>query len=392
MLPGRFNQVTHLHSFPAFIQLYRYDLFQPHPKRFIPPITSLKNEAHKVKPIVFCTNSSYAPRNSHLVTAETSRQECDDLLLPLLSLTSLTIFVLLIFSPSLVSNSTLRPLQELLAELKPKHGRNPWLEKLRRLMVHCLAWLICIAVTTSCVIGIYYFSDFMHRVRINGLFSFLLSLTHMECLICDLSLLNLGKSETSCSPGSQPVGPARTGLPHQPAAAWPLQLCSLGGGLYVSFCAHIRWSQPVRVDVEHRNNVCLIFNLCCWCLLFLFCRNLMLKVSVLGVLCYHWLVRIATDRTDYIKVTRIKCISFNIWTDSYFLAVETNVLFYDNCAFCCHLLSAGRVLSVRSFIASSLWISSSLCWILCYASCCGGGFSLCNRLCIKLFWISFLNF
>lgn len=61
-------------------------------------------------------------------------------------------------------------------------------------------------------------------------------------------------------------------------------------------------------------------------LLFLFCRNLMLKVSVLGVLCYHWLSRIATNSTDYIKVTRMMHYFQNISTDALFLAVETSFL------------------------------------------------------------------
>lgn len=106
-------------------------------------------------------------------------------------------------------------------------------------------------------------------------------------------------------------------------------------------CAHTLVSSGTSKGTvaEHRNNVCLKFNPCCWCLLFLFCRNLMLNVSVLGVLCYHWLGRIATDRTDYIKVTWIKLYFFQ-HMNRCFLGVETNVLLYDNCL--CVLLPSSQ--------------------------------------------------
>lgn len=38
-------------------------------------------------------------------------------------------------------------------------------QKLSRLMVHGLAWAICIGSNTACVYAIYWFSDHMHKVR-----------------------------------------------------------------------------------------------------------------------------------------------------------------------------------------------------------------------------------
>lgn len=57
-------------------------------------------------------------------------------------------------------------LQELLAEVNHKDVKNTLCQKLWRLMVHGLAWAICIAVTAACVIGIYFLSHYMHKVRL----------------------------------------------------------------------------------------------------------------------------------------------------------------------------------------------------------------------------------
>ncbi|XP_013869463.1 transmembrane channel-like protein 6b [Austrofundulus limnaeus] len=148
-------------------------------------------------------------------------------------------------SIKLLSENICTQLKELLGELKPKHGRNPWLERLRRLMVHCLAWLMCVAVTTGCVIGIYYFSDYMHIENQKQGAAQEASLLALPVLVSLINLLLPGLFNF---------------------AAWVEDYISPSVRTYVGLS-----------------------------------RNLMLKVSVLGVLCYHWLGRIATDGTDYIK-------------------------------------------------------------------------------------------
>lgn len=64
-----------------------------------------------------------------------------------------------LFPLSLISS-----LQELLAEVNHKDANNTACQKLWRLMIHGLAWVICIGSTIGCVLGIYYFSDYMHKV------------------------------------------------------------------------------------------------------------------------------------------------------------------------------------------------------------------------------------
>ena len=69
----------------------------------------------------------------------------------------LTIFLLLLL-----------PVQELLAEVNHKQVQKTACQRLGRMMVHGLAWAICIASTTACAAGIYYFSAYMHQVRRGG--------------------------------------------------------------------------------------------------------------------------------------------------------------------------------------------------------------------------------
>uniref|UniRef100_G3Q5M9 Transmembrane channel-like protein n=1 Tax=Gasterosteus aculeatus aculeatus TaxID=481459 RepID=G3Q5M9_GASAC len=66
-------------------------------------------------------------------------------------------------SVKLMSENICTQVKELLAEVNHKHVKNTGCQKLWRMMVHGLAWAICIASTTACVLAIYYFSDHMHR-------------------------------------------------------------------------------------------------------------------------------------------------------------------------------------------------------------------------------------
>ncbi|XP_076584138.1 transmembrane channel-like protein 6b [Chaetodon auriga] len=149
-------------------------------------------------------------------------------------------------SVRLMSGNICTQLKELLAEVNHKNIKNTVCQKLWRLMVHGLAWSICIASTTACVFGIYYFSDFMHQSlqqsTRRAIQDPLLNEASLLALPVVVSLINL-------------LLPGLFNL-----AAWMEDYESPSIRTYVAIG-----------------------------------RNLMLKVSVLGVLCYHWLGRVAAD-------------------------------------------------------------------------------------------------
>uniref|UniRef100_A0AAQ5XRA3 Transmembrane channel-like protein n=1 Tax=Amphiprion ocellaris TaxID=80972 RepID=A0AAQ5XRA3_AMPOC len=136
-------------------------------------------------------------------------------------------------SVKLMSENICTQLKELLAEVNHKRVKNTVGQKLCRLMVHGLAWTICIVSTAACVTGIYFFSDYMHQDP-------LLNEASLLALPVLVSLINL-------------LLPGLFNL-----AAWMEDYESPSVRTYVAIS-----------------------------------RNLMLKVSVLGVLCYHWLGRVA---------------------------------------------------------------------------------------------------
>ncbi|XP_068176894.1 transmembrane channel-like protein 6b [Antennarius striatus] len=149
-------------------------------------------------------------------------------------------------SVKLLSGNICTQLKELLAEVNHKNVKNTCSQMLWSLMVHGLAWAICIASTAACVLGIYYFSDHMHqnlqkssRVAVQDP---LLNEASLLALPVVVSLINL-------------LLPGLFNL-----AAWMEDYESPTVRTYVAIG-----------------------------------RNLMLKVSVLGVLCYHWLGRVAAE-------------------------------------------------------------------------------------------------
>eukprot|EP00064_Thunnus_orientalis_P017064 superscaffoldBa00003526_g17140 len=149
-------------------------------------------------------------------------------------------------SVELMSDNIYIQLKELLAEVSHKQVKNTVCQKLWRLTVHGLAWTICIASTTACAAGIYYFSDYMHKnlqqSSRNASQDPLLNEASLLALPVVVSLINL-------------LLPGLFNL-----AAWMEEYDSPSVRTYVAIG-----------------------------------RNLMLKVSILGVLCYHWLGRVATD-------------------------------------------------------------------------------------------------
>ncbi|KAI9533887.1 hypothetical protein NQZ68_018255 [Dissostichus eleginoides] len=159
-------------------------------------------------------------------------------------------------SVKLMSENICTQLKELLAEVSHKQVKNTRCQRLWRLMVHGLAWTICVASTTACVLAIYYCSDHMHQ----NLQLFLhRGVSDINPLLNEASLLALPVLVSL-------INLLLPGLFN--LAAWMEDYESPSVRTYVSIG-----------------------------------RNLMLKVSVLGVLCYHWLGRVAADP----KIIGLKC-------------------------------------------------------------------------------------
>ncbi|KAM7393836.1 hypothetical protein PAMP_020675 [Pampus punctatissimus] len=152
-------------------------------------------------------------------------------------------------SVKLMSENICIQLKELLAEVNHKRVQNTVCQKLWRLTVHGLAWTICIGSTIACVLGIYYFSEYMHEQTFRNI--------SQEPLLNEASLLAL------------PV------------------MVSLINLLLPSVFNLAAWMEDYE-SPSVRTYVAIG-------------RNLMLKVSVLGVLCFHWLGRVAS------KPSGLKC-------------------------------------------------------------------------------------
>ncbi|KAJ0033275.1 hypothetical protein NQD34_000382 [Periophthalmus magnuspinnatus] len=149
-------------------------------------------------------------------------------------------------SVKLMSENICTQIKELLAEVNHSKVKNTVCQRLWRVTVHGLAWTICIATTTGCAFGIYFFSEYMHKnlevqsrsVNKNPI----LTEASMLALPVVVSVINL----------------LVPGLFN--AAAWMEDYDSPSLRTYVAIG-----------------------------------RNLMFKMSVLGVLCYHWLGRVAEN-------------------------------------------------------------------------------------------------
>ncbi|KAM9857482.1 transmembrane channel-like protein 6b [Aulostomus maculatus] len=148
-------------------------------------------------------------------------------------------------SVKLMSENICTQLKELLAEVNHTHVSKTVCQRLWRLMVHGLAWAICIASTIACVLAIYYFSDYMHQNQRSA------HSVSQDPLLNEASLLTLPVVVSL-------INLLLPGLFN--LAAWMEDYDSPSVRTYVAIG-----------------------------------RNLMLKVSVLGVLCFHWLGRVAAD-------------------------------------------------------------------------------------------------
>lgn len=149
-------------------------------------------------------------------------------------------------SVKLMSENIYTQIKELLAEINHKRVKSTRCQRLWRVTVHALAWAICIASTTGCAFGIYFFSEHMHK--------------------------NL--EQLSRSVNKDPV------LTEASMLALPVVVSVINllvPGLFNAAAWMEDYDSPsVRTYVA-------------------ISRNLMLKISVLGVLCYHWLGRVAEN-------------------------------------------------------------------------------------------------
>ncbi|KAI3352873.1 hypothetical protein L3Q82_019450, partial [Scortum barcoo] len=145
-------------------------------------------------------------------------------------------------SVKLRSENICTQLKELLAEVNHKNVKNTVCQRLGKLTVHGLAWAICIASTAACVFVIYCFSEHMRKHTSRSVNKDALNDPSLLALPVVVSFINL-------------LLPGMFNL-----TAWMEDYESPSLHTYVAIG-----------------------------------RNLMLKVSVLGVLCYHWLGRVAAD-------------------------------------------------------------------------------------------------
>lgn len=137
-------------------------------------------------------------------------------------------------------------LKELVAEVNRQKLKFPVLQRLVRLFIHMLAWIMCLGSTLACVLAVYYFSEHMHR-----------------------DLLNRARAGSS-----DPL------LKEASLLAVPVVVSSfnlLMPGLFNAVAWMEEYDSPIVLNYISIS------------------RNLLLKVSVLGVLCYHWLGRVAAD-------------------------------------------------------------------------------------------------
>ncbi|XP_051532160.1 transmembrane channel-like protein 6b [Myxocyprinus asiaticus] len=140
-------------------------------------------------------------------------------------------------------------LKELVAEVNCQELKIPVLQRFFRLFIHMLAWLMCLGSTLACVLAVYYFSEHMHK-----------------------DLINRARSNTSSSNDLL--------LKEASLLALPVVVSSINL-LLPGFFNAVAWME--EYDSPSVLNYVSVG------------RNLLLKVSVLGVLCYYWLGRVASN-------------------------------------------------------------------------------------------------
>ncbi|XP_063056708.1 transmembrane channel-like protein 6b [Engraulis encrasicolus] len=152
-------------------------------------------------------------------------------------------------SVKLQSENISTQLKELLADVGRKRRDIPIPQRLARIALHSFAWTLCVGSTVACGVGVYYFSEFMHT---------------------DLETRAQNRNSASESPLVKEAS----------LLALPAVVSSIN--LFLPGFFNIVASLEKYDSPSVRNYVAIS-------------RNLMLKVTVLGVLCYHWLGRIAAQ-------------------------------------------------------------------------------------------------
>ncbi|KAM9460625.1 transmembrane channel-like protein 6b isoform 2-T3 [Clarias gariepinus] len=147
-------------------------------------------------------------------------------------------------SVGLQSENITTQLKELLAEVNREKVKSPLLQRVPVFLIQSLAWIICIVSTGVCSLGVYYFCVYVHKSYINSTDrSGLLEEARMLALPVVVSSINL---------------------------------------LLPGFFNVVAWMEDYESPSTH--NYIAIF------------RNLMLKMSLLAVLCHHWLGQVATGQ------------------------------------------------------------------------------------------------
>ncbi|MCJ8737496.1 hypothetical protein PDJAM_G00024430 [Pangasius djambal] len=146
-------------------------------------------------------------------------------------------------SVRLQSENITTQLRELVAEVNRKEVKSSFWQRMSVLSIQLLAWIICIGSTVVCSLGVYYFLKNVHTHYANTTSNDLRKETSMLALPVVVSSINL---------------------------------------LLPGFFNIVAWMEDYESPCT-RNYVAIF-------------RNLMLKVSVLGVLCHHWLRRVASGQ------------------------------------------------------------------------------------------------
>lgn len=141
-------------------------------------------------------------------------------------------------------------LKELLAEANRQESEVPALQRFCRLLIHMLAWIMCLGSIVACVLAVYYFSEYIHK---------------------DLMI------------GAQSKPTDNLLLKEARLLALPVVVSSINF-LLPGFFNAVAWME--EYDSPSVLNYISIS------------RNLLLKASVLGVLCYHWLGQVASKAKD----------------------------------------------------------------------------------------------
>ncbi|XP_054897037.1 transmembrane channel-like protein 6b [Poeciliopsis prolifica] len=153
-------------------------------------------------------------------------------------------------SVKLLSENICTQLKELLGDVLHKRHKRTISERLIKLIFHGLGWMCCLGATAGCVAGIYYFSDYMHKKPFYK------------------------KQQGSLQNDSGDPGL----LKEANFLVLPILVSFINSTLPMLFQL-ISWMEKYDSPSLHT--------------FVSLSRNLILKVSVLGVLCFHWLTRVA---------------------------------------------------------------------------------------------------